>query len=129
MHNTIAQIRSAFALEQVQNLVGDRKEFGNLVKGLPAMILQNGFGQSLAFLLAKGTDKKGAFDPNSKYFQAFQIIVKWLSKHQVLSGGRPEGAIKEISTISQSQYLMAQTEALEILEWVKRYANAGLFSK
>ena len=120
MDNTIAQIRSAFALEQIQNLGSDRKEFGNLVKGLPAMILQNGFGHVLAFLLAKGTDK---------HTQVFEIIVKWLKNQKLLSNTTPEVAVKELSTMPQSQYVMAQNEALEVLEWVKRYANAGLFSK
>ena len=129
MDNTIAQIRSAFALEQIQSLGGDRKEFANLVKGLPAMILQNGFGHTLAFLLAKGTDKKGNFIQTDKHIQAFDIIAKWLNRRQIVVDIKAEKVLKEVSTMPQSNYLMAQTEALEILEWVKRYANAGLFSK
>ena len=123
MNNTIAQIRSEFALEQIQTLKGDKKskeEFGKLVAGLPAMVLQNGFGHTLAFLLAKGTDK---------HTQAFEIIVKWLKNRRLVSNTSAEVSVKELSTMPQSQYVMAQNEALEVLEWVKRYANAGLFLK
>ena len=34
--------------------------------------------------------------------------------------------IKELSEMDQQKYLTAQKETLALLEWVKRYANAGL---
>ena len=114
---TLAQQRSAFALEQLGYVTQDREGFKKLVMGLPAMILGNGFGQTLAFLLAKGTDK---------HIQAFAIITNWLRARQVLTGPDNFQVMLEISQLPQHTYLQAQDEALALLEWVKRYADAGL---
>jgi hypothetical protein len=34
----------------------------------------------------------------------------------------------QLSQMDQQEYLRAQEEALALWEWVKRYANAGIFS-
>lgn len=128
MSNTIAQERSAFALNEVKKLGQNPKEFGKLVAGLPAMILQNGFGQSLAFLLSKGTDKHGRFEESNKHLKAFDIIARWLVKRKMLPNDDREKVVITLSGLPQVDYLQAQEEALRVLEWVKRYANAGLFS-
>lgn len=117
---TLAQQRSAFALEQLGNVNQDREGFKKLVLGLPAMILGNGFGQTLAFLLAKGTDR---------HLQAFTVITNWLRARQVLAGEHNAQVMREISHLPQHTYLQAQEEALALLEWVKRYADAGLFGQ
>jgi CRISPR-associated protein Cmr5 len=116
MNTTIAQQRSAFALKKVQSANADK--FDKLVAGLPAMILQNGFGQSMAFLLAKGKDH---------HHQAFDIVREWLVNRKLLSANRGDQFMSELSSLPQEKYLRAQEEALAVLEWVKRYANAGLF--
>ena len=59
MKTTLGQQRAKFCLEQLEKLDDKiRPDFKPLSAGLPAMILQNGFGQSLAFLLAKGREKR-----------------------------------------------------------------------
>ena len=127
MTNTLAQKRSSFALDRVKNLQGDRSKFGTFAQGLPAMVLQNGFGQTLAFLLNKGTDKKGRLDKQKEHTQAFRIITAWLDKRGLLTDTRPEKVMQQLSEMSQPDYLQAQEEALAFWEWVKRYANAGIF--
>jgi len=129
MTSTLAQQRSAFALEKIKNLKGDRVSFSKLVPGLPAMILQNGFGQALSFLLAKGTDKNGNIDTKDKHIQAFDIMIKWLKEQKIIHETDHTKAITELSNMSQDKYLRAQEEALAVLEWVKRYATAGLFKE
>ncbi|MCL6622791.1 MAG: type III-B CRISPR module-associated protein Cmr5 [Syntrophobacterales bacterium] len=128
MPNTLAQQRSAFALEKVKNLRGDRKKFGTFSQGLPARIKQNGFGQTLAFLLNKGTDKQGQPDDAKEHTQAFRIIAEWLKQRNILTQTEPVALMAELSRMDQQEYLRAQEEALALWEWVKRYANAGLFS-
>lgn len=127
MNRTLAQERSAFALEGVRNLKGDREKFAKFAAGLPAMILQNGFGQAMAFLLAKGTDKKGQRQPNDKHTEAFDIVARWLKEREIVTKAVPAEIMKELSSMEQSNYLEAQREALVLLEWVKRYADARLF--
>jgi CRISPR-associated protein Cmr5 len=128
MINTVAQERSAFALEEIRNFQGKRTEFAKMLAGLPAMILQNGFGHTLAFLLAKGTGKDGRINQADKHIQAFDIMVSWLVKRNALAKGDRADTMKVLSTLPQEDYLYAQEEAMQVLEWVKRYAGAGLFS-
>lgn len=130
MSTTLAQERSAFALDQLkQRDVHQAEKFDKLVLSLPAMILQNGLGQTLAFLLSKGTDDKGKTKPNDRHVVAFKIMINWLNKRGILKSADALAAVKELSGLDQQQYLFAQEESMKVLEWVKRYANAGLFLK
>jgi len=119
MKTTLGQQRAKFCLEQLEKLDDKiRPDFKPLTAGLPAMILQNGFGQTLAFLLAKGSDKHKA---------AFVIIAQWLVDREILVADRQSAILKQLSGMSQEKYLHAQRETLAMLEWLKRYANAALF--
>ena len=127
MMKTLGQKRAAYALQEVlQNTCNKPKEFKTLCAGAPAVILQNGFGQALAFWFSK---VKG--NQSDKHQVLLDIIMKWLC----LKDGEVENTFiqpcqttKEIvavlSSTSQQKYLAAQRETLALLEWVKRYANA-----
>ncbi len=122
---TLGQKRAEFALEKVLAIPTDKKkDFKSFSAGAPSMILQNGFGQALAFWLSKGTDK---------HITIFDMIKNWLSyeKDDVINSfvkktEKPADFIKELSGMDQIKYLAAQKETLALLEWVKRYANADL---
>lgn len=118
---TLGQQRAQFCLEQLEAVPAAlREEFKPFSAGLPAMILQNGFGQSLAFLQAKGKDK---------HKQGFSIITSWLVQCKIVSDApRDVEILMQISSMDQKNYLHAQKETLAMLEWLKRYANAELFS-
>jgi len=134
MSQTLSQKRSTFALLEIRDLsakASNLADFAKLAQSLPAMVLQNGFAQALAFLLSKGTDDKGRnIKENDRHIQAFDIIVKWLSESGIVQTTNRGEAVRAISgQLSQANYLHAQQEALAVLEWVKRYANAGLFNE
>jgi len=119
---TLAQKRSAFALDGLRDLglnADKMDNFATFTAGLPAMVLQNGFGLTLAFLLAKG---------KNEHMQAFLLIWEWLSDLGLLNATKKEEVLTSLAMMSQQDYLQAQAEALALLEWVKRYANAGLFT-
>ena len=122
MSRTLGQQRAAYCLEKLEKIGCSRSDFRPLSAGLPAMILQNGFGQTLAFLQAKGKDK---------HISAFQIIAGWLVNRKLLPDNtdRPAELLKQISNLEQDKYLQAQKETLAMLEWLKRYANASLFEE
>lgn len=125
---TIAQERAEYALEKVLELDGSlRRDFKTFSAGIPSMILQNGFGQVLAFLLAKGTDKDLKQKKNDKNIEMLKIIREWLvDKVGYAKGGDLKEFIENINKMSQQEYLSAQEETLKLLEWVKRYANSFL---
>jgi len=116
---TIAQERAQYALEKVLEISKEcnKEEFKSFSAGIPSMILQNGFGQVLAFLLAKGT---------CKHLAMVDIIREWLIKRGMAEGKDNLEFIRNINNLSQDKYLAAQNETLKLLEWVKRYANADL---
>jgi CRISPR-associated protein Cmr5 len=118
---TLGQQRAQFCLEKLEAIPASlREDFKPFSAGLPAMILQNGFGQTLAFLQAKGKDK---------HKQGFSIIKSWLVERNIVNDAQQDVAIlQQISSMDQKKYLHAQKETLAMLEWLKRYANAELFS-
>jgi CRISPR-associated protein Cmr5 len=127
----MAQKRAKYALDKVLEVTKNKdekakKEFKSFSAGAPSMILQNGFGQTLAFWLAKGTDK------NDKHIELFDIVKEWLSykegdvNNTFVNPKDRKGLIYELSSMDQQAYLDAQREALALLEWVKRFASADL---
>lgn len=126
---TLGQKRAAFALDAVlNNSCGNPKEFKTFCAGAPSVILQNGFGQALAFWYAKGKDKR-----EDKHQVLLNIIMTWLCLNDgdvrnefIKVCATPQDMVRTLATMDQKQYLAAQKETLALLEWVKRYANAIL---
>jgi CRISPR-associated protein Cmr5 len=123
--NSKEQSRSRFALDSIENLTkntGEVKEdLANFIVGTPTMILQNGLGQTMAFLLSKC---KGAKDPKDKHYFTYQAIAKWCKRQNEKISDEPHDFFSGISQMPQNQYLMLQEEALKMLQWLKRYARA-----
>lgn len=117
---TLGQQRAAFALEKLtQNLLNKDKdfkeEFKSFTAGVPSMILMNGFGQALAFMVAKKKEEK--------YYIVFSILKEWLiQKGFANSASNTRDFLLNIAQMDQREYLAAQKETLALLEWVKRYA-------
>lgn len=132
---TLGQKRAKFALDEVINIKCNKKEFKNFSAGAPSMILQNGFGQALAFWLSKGTDKDLKIKEEDKHIVLFDMIWEWLPyekdnvKNRFVEKEKVKTRtdfIRQLSVMDQIKYLTAQKETLALLEWVKRYANADL---
>lgn len=118
LRHTLGQDRAAFALRQLEAINCDRDKFKKLCAGLPSMIMQNGFGQALAFLAAKG---------KTEHVAASTIMLQWLTEKRLLGPASLRQQLMQINTMDQGQYLLAQRESLAMLEWLKRYAHAALF--
>lgn len=118
MTTTLGQQRAKFCLEQLEKITCKHEDFKSFSASLPAMILQNGFGQTLAFLAAKGQDK---------HLSGFTIITDWLVDRNLVKEGQHKNILTQVSSMTQRDYLYAQRETLAMLEWLKRYANAKLF--
>lgn len=133
---TLGQKRAEYALEKVLAIPKDKKkDFKSFSAGAPSIILQNGFGQALAFWLSKGTDKELRIKEDDKHIVLFDMIWEWLpyEKNDVKNRFAEKDKaktrtdfIRQLSGMDQIKYLTAQKETLALLEWVKRYANADL---
>ncbi|WP_413848161.1 type III-B CRISPR module-associated protein Cmr5 [Desulfobacula sp.] len=113
---TLGQMRSEFALKKVleNQTLKTLKPFS---AGAPSMILQNGFGQALAFWAAKG---------KYEHMALLTVIREWFNKNgnDFFKSNTLEEFMIKISESSQQDYFEAQQETMHLLEWVKRYANA-----
>lgn len=93
-------------------------DYSSLVKSVPVMILTNGLGQTLAFIISKSKSKE--------YSLLYGHLNKWLAinvpwtQNEDISNDLIELVINEKS----QGYRMATEEALAFLAWVKRFATA-----
>ena len=119
------QQRSDYALNQLQLFMETDgsvpEDVATFIVGTPTMILQNGLGQTMAFLLAKCD---GKHQKTNKHFFTFNAIAGWshLINNNIQSD--PMAYFQAVSALNQSAYLTLQEEALMMLQWLKRYARA-----
>jgi CRISPR-associated protein Cmr5 len=116
---TLQQQRAAHALQGVKNLVPLRE--GDKLKAraseLPFMIHANGLGQAAAFFCSK-KEKDG-------YDKVYHLLESWMTR----SGGPLAGHGSMMETITSADlhaYRVAQAEAMQYMDWVKKFASAYL---
>ncbi|MCI7437505.1 MAG: type III-B CRISPR module-associated protein Cmr5 [Spirochaetia bacterium] len=116
----IQQERAKFAIEQLEKISINQvidKDTATFIVGMPNMILSNGIGQTMAFLLAK----------NDKEKKVYKILKNWICKKYANLGFTDKSDmdfIKTFCTLKQDKYLEIQRECLRLCEWLKRYARA-----
>lgn len=114
---TLQQQRAKYALEQVQEYAQrcDPKEFKARASELPFMIHANGLGQALAFFKSQ-KEEHG-------YHHLYAILSTWLcGEGQPFEGAHD--ALKGITAGTRTQYMMAQAEAIMLMDWVKKFSRA-----
>ena len=133
MSRTLEQHRAKYALDQIQEVHGfskndDKAKYGTLVRKLPVMILNNGLGQALASLLADDEGKR-----KNPSWHLYQDLQEWLAGSQAPtthpSRVYTDGAsnlIEQLMSGDRAKYLRAQREALALLVWMKKFADAYL---
>jgi CRISPR/Cas system CMR-associated protein Cmr5 small subunit len=111
----MAELRS---LQRAKKVLAKRSElrfedekYVNFLKGLPAMIMQNGLGQTAAMLRVKGNKD-----------QAFAKIYQLLCGFLLPPNTHLMQAVVEEADIAK--YLRLQHEALEYAAWMKQFALA-----
>lgn len=130
---SLAQKRAAHALACVKKLKNNNN-YGNYVsyvKSLPAAILMSGLGQALAMEKA-GAAKDGDVGKGHKLL--YQHMNAWLCNEKVDNNSGWENSpyanesdvLEAIVSKEEADYIRAQAEALEYLEWLKKFAVAQL---
>ncbi|MBV1868049.1 MAG: type III-B CRISPR module-associated protein Cmr5 [Marinosulfonomonas sp.] len=122
-----AQERAVHALEKITTLaalpVSDRGKYVSYVKALPANIFMSGLGQAMA--MEKASHKYEG------HAHLFSHVQSWLCN----GGGNGwksspyrtnTDLLRAICGGSQDDYIRAQAEALEYLNWLKKFAVAYL---
>ncbi|WP_417847042.1 type III-B CRISPR module-associated protein Cmr5 [Thalassospira povalilytica] len=129
---SLAQKRAKHALEQINSLqnADDYGKYVPYVNALPASIITSGLGQALAM------ERAGCKLSGHKFL--FKHMLDWLGKgwerspykDKVGQAGADDEQAKAlfmaITEQNERDYIRAQAEALEYLEWLKKFAAAFL---
>lgn len=123
---TLSQRRASFAVERVRAVASEEfaNEYRSYAASLRAMIQMNGFGQALAFCRSK----RGQGKSDRAYQALYELVSEWLTGEGQPYAGAGD-ALAGVTAESMSAYRLAQTEALALLDWVKRFASAYIAKK
>ncbi len=123
---TVDQQRAAYAWQCVQQC---SRDYTNLAKSAPALIMGNGLMQTLAFYQAKGKDR------NDNHYKKFtEHILKWLGQRfggEGLSNGTTfphehqttfEEVMRALHQAGSRLYRQATDETLALLRWIRLFA-------
>jgi CRISPR-associated protein Cmr5 len=108
---SLDQERAEFAWGCVQ---GVGKDYTNLAKGAPAMIMGNGLMQALAFYESK----------SGHAGRLREHVADWLAKRKLVEGKDFQSLMKSLHGMEASGYMQATQEALEVLRWIRQFADA-----
>jgi len=114
---TLDQIRAQYVWDQLQQSAPE-KEYKNLAKSLPALIMSNGLMQTLAFLKSKDKDE---------HQRLIRDIVQWFANTEVglleTNQGNYRDAMSRLLGGDSAYYMRATEEALAILKWIRYLAQ------
>lgn len=97
----------------------DKEEYRSWAQKVPALILTNGLGNTLAYLQAKGEKK-----PDKPQQKLYEHISKGVRKEMKWSSSTD--LLQEIIGGTSVSYRIATIVALEFCTWLKRFAEATL---
>jgi CRISPR-associated protein Cmr5 len=112
MSGSLEQARAGYAWGKVGE--SPSKDYVNLAKGAPALIMQNGLMQTLAFLNSKGGEHQ----------RLCWEVTGWLAKQMIVKGPGFDDAMSALHGSSSLEYARASDEALEVLRWIRQFAAA-----
>lgn len=115
---TIEQQRAKFAFDKICEVIREKSkgDYKSLVRGFSSMILQNGLGQALAFLKAKG---------KQHHIALYNHINLWL-KQKFAPNENDFDILTKIMQEDSIKYRLYTKEALSFLVWLKKFAEAEI---
>lgn len=112
---SLEQSRADYAWDKVKSLKSNQKEYKNLSKGAPALVMTNGLMQALAFYNSRGKPHATALSEH---------IQEWLSRSNLVIKSDFQTTMKDLAACDSVRYMRATEEALEILRWIRQFADA-----
>lgn len=111
---TLDQERASFAWERTN---GATKELKIVASGAPALIMQNGLMQALAYYKDKDKEKSGAVRT------LLGALVARLSRQLGVEASF-DAVMKKLHGADADLYFRATEETLETLRWIRQFAKA-----
>lgn len=112
---TLEQQRAQFAWDCAKEGTAVSDEYRNLAKAAPALIMNNGLMQTLAFYQDKGKPQHIALAGH---------LRRWIMKRPGGNGQDPgfQPMMEVLLRAQPDQYRRATDEALLILRWIRQFA-------
>lgn len=133
LQQTLEQERAKKAWEDIQSVAHRseddfKKKYGSLARRVPMLVLTNGLGQTLAFLLSKAKfnepPEQRSADAQA-HGELFHHLSAW-TMSQVAPGEKDPDLLAWMLNTNSDAYRRATAEALAYLTWLKRFAEAEL---
>lgn len=129
------QKRAAFAWERVEQARSrlnnnEYESYKNLAKAAPALIMNNGLVQTLAFFWSKGNEHDpGKFrrDGPDHHDLLREDILAWLHGDQVavpVPASYRDAMSFLHSEATSEQYRLATEETMHLLRWLRQFADS-----
>lgn len=109
---SLEQQRAKFAWERVQ---GCNKKYMNLTKAAPALIMNNGLMQAMAFYQSKGEPHHQALNRH---------LHEWLHQRGIIQQADFTGVMQSLYQADPTIFRRATEESLELLRWIRQFAAA-----
>jgi len=109
---SLAQHRDAYAWQCVQNLP---KDYDKLAKAAPALIMNNGLMQALAFYQSKG---------KAHHLALNQHLCEWLRQRGIVQQAEFASVMAALHGADATTFRRATEETLALLKWVRQFAAA-----
>ncbi len=109
---SLEQQRAKFAWERVQ---GCNKKYMNLAKAAPALIMNNGLMQALAFYQAKG---------EVHHLTLNRHLCDWLLKRDIVAQADFASVMAVLHGADATTFRRATEETLALLKWIRQFAAA-----
>lgn len=115
--NNLDQERAAYAWEMVADC---SDKYADLAKSAPALVMNNGLMQTLAFLQDKSGSKK------DHHAALAEHICEWLKRHCGVAVGDAsyKGVMEGLFKANPALYRRATDETLALLRWIRQFAAA-----
>jgi CRISPR-associated protein Cmr5 len=110
---SLDQQRAAYARKKVQ---GCNDAYGKLAKGAPALIMNNGLMQTLAFYQDKDSQHHKSLN---------QHIIDWLATYltgKEVSNYPFKAMMDDLQSANSQKYRQVTEETLALLRWIRQFA-------
>jgi len=111
--------RAAFAWECAEKGMSSVKEYANLTKSSPALIMNNGLMQTLAFYKQKSKKDQDA------HGMLLRHLCEWLGQRMALGESSDfHQVMPKLYKGNSLEYRRYTEEALSFLKWLRHFASA-----
>lgn len=121
--NKLEKGRAEFAYECMMEIVNTtdekKKEYRSYIRRLPTMILTNGLGQALAFVVAKSEN-------GNAYELIYKQLTNYMKSKYITKIQMPQDEkefLKWVISCDSQTYRYITQEILAFLNWLKRFAE------